>query len=38
MTVGGNPAYARYFEATDPDPLQAMARVLSEVEAWRAGS
>ena len=37
MAIGGNPGYTRHFEATDPDPLQAMGRVLSEVEAWRAG-
>jgi hypothetical protein len=37
MVIGGNPGYTRQFEANDPDPLQAMARVLSDVEAWRAG-
>lgn len=37
MAVGGNPGYTRRFEATDADPLQAMARVLSDVETWRAG-
>lgn len=37
MAVGGNANYTRCFEQTDRDPLQAMAKVLSEVEAWRAG-
>jgi len=36
MAIGGNPGYTRHFEATDPEPMQAIARVLSEVEAWRA--
>jgi len=36
MAVGGNPNYTHYFEATDSDPLRAMARVLREVEAWLA--
>ena len=25
------------FDATDRDPLQAMAQVLAKVEAWRSG-
>lgn len=37
MAVGGNPDYAYYFEAIDSDRLRAMARVLQQVEAWRAG-
>jgi hypothetical protein len=37
MAVGGNPNYTHYFEATDSDPLQAMARVLKEVETWLSG-
>jgi len=37
MAIGGNPSYTRHFEATDRDALQAMARVLAEVETWRAG-
>ncbi len=37
MGVGGNPNYQRHFEATDRDKLQAMARVLEQVEAWRNG-
>jgi hypothetical protein len=36
MAIGGNPGYTRHFEATDAEPMQAIARVLSEVEAWRA--
>ena len=36
MAVGGNPNYTHYFEATDSDPLQAMARVLRQVETWLA--
>jgi hypothetical protein len=37
MAVGGNSTYNRYFEATDADALQAMAKVLAEVEAWKSG-
>lgn len=36
MAVAGNPSYTRHFEAIDRDALQSMARVLAEVEAWRA--
>lgn len=37
VAVGGNPGCARYyFEATGPDPLQAMAEVLRQVDAWHA--
>jgi len=36
MAVGGNPAYARYFEATDRDPAQVIGRVLHQVETWRS--
>jgi hypothetical protein len=36
MAIGGNPGYTRRFEATDAEPMQAIARVLSEVETWRA--
>jgi hypothetical protein len=36
MAIGGNPGYTQHFEATDAEPMQAIARVLSEVEAWRA--
>ena len=35
MSVGGSQGYARHFEATESDALQAMARVLEEVESWR---
>jgi len=35
MAVGGSQGYARHFEATEADALQAMARVLEEVESWR---
>jgi hypothetical protein len=37
MAVGGNASYTRYFEATDSNPLQAMAQVLHQVETWRDG-
>lgn len=33
VVPGGN--FTRQFEATDTDPLRAMTRVVSEVEAWR---
>ncbi len=37
MAVGGNENYTQHFEATEADALEAMARVLSEVETWRGG-
>ncbi len=37
MAVGGNAGYTHYFEATNSDPLGAMADVLRQVEAWRGG-
>jgi hypothetical protein len=37
MAIGGNPAHTRQFEATDAEPLRAMAEVLRQVETWRAG-
>ena len=37
MAIGGNPNYTRYFEATDSEPLRAMAQVLGQVESWRKG-
>ena len=37
MAVGGNEKYTRHFEATEAGALEAMARVLSEVETWRGG-
>ena len=36
MAVGGNPDYARYFEATDSNPAQVIGRVLRQVEVWRS--
>ncbi|MCC6126474.1 MAG: hypothetical protein IT426_16060 [Pirellulales bacterium] len=37
MAVAGNTDFTHCFEATDADPLQAMADVLKQVEAWRNG-
>ncbi len=37
MAVSNNAQYTRHFEATDHNALQAMADVLKQVEAWRAG-
>jgi hypothetical protein len=37
MGVAGNAETNRQFEATDPDPLRAMERVLAQVEAWHGG-
>lgn len=37
MAIAGNSRYTRHFEATDRTPLQAIGRVLRDVEAWRAG-
>jgi hypothetical protein len=36
MAIGGNPNFTRHFEATDSEPLRAMALVLEQVETWRA--
>jgi len=36
MALGTGEDHVRHFDATDTDPLAAMARVLSEVERWRA--
>ena len=36
MAMGGA-NYSRHFEATDANALQAMSKVLQQVEAWRAG-
>ena len=36
MAVGGNATFIKWFEATDPDPLTAMTKVLDEAETWRA--
>lgn len=35
MSIGGSANYTRYFEATEREPLSAMARVLQDVETWR---
>jgi hypothetical protein len=37
MAVGGNSSYTHYFEATNANPLAAMADVLRQVEAWHGG-
>jgi hypothetical protein len=37
MAVSGNASYTHYFEATNANPLQAMADVLRQVEDWRGG-
>ncbi len=36
IAVAGNPHYTYRFEATSPDPMTAMSRVLYQVEDWRA--
>lgn len=38
LTVGGNPACTRYFDAVDAEPLTAIAKVLQQVEAWRTNN
>jgi hypothetical protein len=35
--LDGSPHLTQHFESTDGDPLQAMGKVLAEVEAWKAG-
>jgi hypothetical protein len=35
MPLGGSAAYSRPFEVTAADPVEAMERVLVEVEAWQ---
>ncbi len=37
MAMGGNSSYTHYFEATNANPLEAMADVLRQVEDWRGG-
>lgn len=37
MALGPGEDAVRHFDATDADPLAAMARVLGEVERWRGG-
>jgi hypothetical protein len=38
MAVGGSASYTHYFEATNSNPMAAMAEVLRQVETWRGGS
>jgi hypothetical protein len=35
IAVAGNPHYTYRFEATDTDPVHAMAKVVDQVERWR---
>jgi hypothetical protein len=35
MSIGGNPHVTRSFEHVDADPLQAMAKVLEQIEDWQ---
>ena len=35
VSLAGNSAYSRPFEASAADPVEAMERVLKEVESWR---
>lgn len=37
MAIANNAQNTRHFEATDVDAVKAVARVLEQVEAWRAG-
>ncbi len=37
MAVGGNANYTRYFESIEASPLEAMTKVLQQVESWRSG-
>lgn len=37
VAIGGNPNFTRHFEATDPDPLRALAVVTEHVEQWQQG-
>jgi hypothetical protein len=36
MAIGGSASYTRYFEATNANPIEAMNRVLDQVETWRS--
>lgn len=36
IAIAGNPHYTYRFEATNPDPVAAMANVLRQVESWQA--
>lgn len=38
VAVGGNPNCTRHFEATDSDPLRAIAQVAEQVEQWRSAT
>jgi hypothetical protein len=35
MAIARSPSHTQYFEATANEPLQAMGKVLHDVEAWR---
>ncbi len=35
MSVPDYPQWDRHFEATDPDPVSAVARVVEEIESWK---
>ena len=37
VAVEGNPDFTHCFEATDSDPLRAMAQVLQQIETWQTG-
>jgi hypothetical protein len=37
VAVAGNTRYTRHFEASSPDPLIAMQRVIGQIDAWQAG-
>jgi hypothetical protein len=36
LGIGGSANFTRSFEATDPDPMGAMAKVMAQVEQWQA--
>lgn len=36
IAIDGDSCYTRYFEATGPDGVSAMLRVLRDIEAWRS--
>jgi len=37
IAIAGNPHYTYRFEATDAEPIEAMAKVVAQIERWRAG-
>ncbi len=37
MAIANDATHTRQFEATDADPMRAMARVVEQIEAWRTG-